>query len=253
MRLFDIFLGDPMPSMASVYVALFFVFLTKGLIAVPLVSLLRDPSGAGVAEAMGDLRILDLGLDAIWLTGAVAAPVLEYNRQWMFTLREAVSKVRYPFWFRTFRWFGPMAICTIGFWAHIKLTRQELVVAWSLLILSFIAMDLNVRSGLIRAMQLYLKVRDRVIDDLKARVEGTRPPRPEPPPAPSIGLVLRWIALTVASGVAGYLALLADALGQLIATTGPVILMMVLGTVIDGVKSSIDSRASADLARMHRD
>jgi hypothetical protein len=68
---------------------------------------------------------------------------------------------------------------------------------------------------------------------------------------------IRWAVLLVAAGVAGQLAIRADAeaeaVSQLTISTGPVVFMMVLGSALEAIKSPLENRAESELERLrHR-
>lgn len=255
MWLFDIVLSGRSRPMASVYMALFVVFMSKELLGKPLASLLRDPSGGGLSQAFPWSQgfrgpaVVDIALGAMWLAIAVAAPVLEMNRQWMFNL----SGVHMSFVVRTLRWILVMAATTAGFWWYVQLTHPKPVVACALLGLSLISTDLIVRQGLAQAMTSYLDKRQLVVDSYK-RLSGA--PSGNDHTALSRGpkwmVRTRWAVLLVAAGVAGELAVRADAFAQLTTSTGPIVFMMVLGTVFEAIKSPLENRAASQLKRLGR-
>ena len=263
MWLFEIVREGRSPSMVSCYVATFAVFLSKGVLSEPLASLLREPGDAGLANAFPwspgyQERLpgfVDIALDAVLMTIAVAGWVLESNRQALMRLRDARTGVHVPLGravlMSVLRWVPVVMATAVAFSLHVALTGQNLVVAGTLLALGILSVDLAVRTGVAGAMALYLNKRKRMIDALKASLEG--PPSGQSRVAPARGVARamwpRWVLLVAAAGVAGELAVRADVESQLIAGTGPVVFMMVAGTVLEMFKSTVERRADRALDR----
>jgi hypothetical protein len=245
MWLFEIVREGRSPSMVSCYVATFAVFLSKGVLSEPLASLLREPGDAGLANAFPwspgyQERLpgfVDIALDAVLMTIAVAGWVLESNRQALMRLRDARTGVHVPLGravlMSVLRWVPVVMATAVAFSLHVALTGQNLVVAGTLLALGI------------------LNKRKRMIDALKASLEG--PPSGQSRVAPARGVARamwpRWVLLVAAAGVAGELAVRADVESQLIAGTGPVVFMMVAGTVLEMFKSTVERRADRALDR----